>query len=305
MGSESDVDDLRFFLICFLECARRYVDNVNETSPDVISFSVLMDLEKVGLSNLAYDLVPTFYDLFHSHYPRISSCFLYLGIISTVYVLNYGWLHSSIYAIIKTMLPASATEKLIFVPSGEIQNYIPNHGKEQEWSAETCPIFSQFGRENYTIDTQLTRDIFMSLDAGPRSPSPVWYDAPTSPVLSHSSPALSKLVGEGRRKAVKSAADLQRLLRETEWRDAVGLDTLPRPPSSVRLSSLVMTPMEENEPVRKDAGSKRKDGRISRGVFEVVYAFWRRVLGRWTGRKGVCFLVAGSLMVFWWKKRLR
>jgi hypothetical protein len=65
-----DIDDLRYFLICFLECARRYIDHMNEMSADIISISVLMDLEKVGLKNLAYDLLPTFYDLFHMHYPR-------------------------------------------------------------------------------------------------------------------------------------------------------------------------------------------------------------------------------------------
>lgn len=68
----SDIDDLRYFLIFFLEIARKYINAINyDEGRNITSFSVLLDLKSVGMSNLSYDLFPTFYDLFHSHFPRI------------------------------------------------------------------------------------------------------------------------------------------------------------------------------------------------------------------------------------------
>lgn len=59
------------------------------------------------------------------------------------------------------------------------------------------------------------------------SDSDVWFDALENP--------------KSEFKAISSAADLQKFLREPSERDEHGLATLPRPPSSKTLSSLVIS----------------------------------------------------------------
>ena len=239
----------------------------------------------------------------------------------------------------------------MFVASGEIGKYIPLSsippgifvyhilnlpefgGVNQDiWTADTCPIFNKYGSETFHSTNPLVESIHHQLtrpDLDPaRSPSPVWYDAPTSPVAQEYESGQEDdrfsfgLLSYARRKSssshtVKSAADLQRMLRETGARDAAGLSTLARPPSSMRLSSLVTTPQTLSVAPSNEALDEKKGVKRITGWFGMVYSIWK-IFGRLVprgfgarrggGGKGsgaiVLIGVGSILLMYCWKKRI-
>lgn len=110
-----NVNDLRIFLVFFLEVSRKYISSLHLKNNTITTFSVILDLKSLGMSNLSYELFPTFYDLLHSQYPKI---------IGTVYVLNYSWVYSGIFSIVRTLLPKSATDKIKFLESAKVEEYL-------------------------------------------------------------------------------------------------------------------------------------------------------------------------------------
>jgi hypothetical protein len=52
------------------------------------------------------EMLPTLLSVGHNHFP---------GIFDAVYVVNAGWTHRSMWAIIKRVLPKSALDKIIFL----------------------------------------------------------------------------------------------------------------------------------------------------------------------------------------------
>ncbi|KAJ3224643.1 hypothetical protein HK099_008120 [Clydaea vesicula] len=284
------IDDLRMFLIFFLECSRKYIFSINRQrlrngQQQIVSFSVLMDLNLLGISNLGYDLIPTFNDLFNSHYPRM---------IATVYVLNYGWLHAGVWKIVKTMLPESATEKLVFLKKEEISKYLPVNqlslaygGEESEiWEISKDRIFNKFGLEEYIPLDQNIEMIFEKLTGNSFSTnlqvtckhtsytsqevcsptsesdrSEIWYDAHQEQELLnlHSEDELEYCHEMKFTDRVKSAADLQLLLRVPHNRDQHGLQTLPRPPSCKTLTSLILSPVNKSVPSKGKSGNRKRN----------------------------------------------
>ncbi|KAJ3111314.1 hypothetical protein HDU96_005802 [Phlyctochytrium bullatum] len=182
----------------------------NGIKPFVAQMCVILDLDGVGMANLNYELVPLLFDLFHRQYPQV---------FGTIYVLNYGWLHSGIWSILKTMLPADACKKLLFLTKEELKQHfhedvlLKEHGGSNAsiYTLETCPYFTTYQTDpspsqplNFPSPQLLAMlGKLNSLDADPTihhsaEDLDIWYDAPEYPV----SP-------------VKSAADLQTLLRSS------------------------------------------------------------------------------------------
>ncbi|KAI9321957.1 hypothetical protein BDR26DRAFT_345749 [Obelidium mucronatum] len=59
-------------------------------------------------------MMPILLSLFANHFP---------GIFGTLYVLNFGWLHSGIWSIVKRALSAEACKKLLFLTKEEMLEY--------------------------------------------------------------------------------------------------------------------------------------------------------------------------------------
>ncbi|KAI8849641.1 hypothetical protein BC829DRAFT_391284, partial [Chytridium lagenaria] len=156
--------------------------NVKEgLTPFVAQMCVILDLNGVGMGNLNYEVIPLLYDLFHRHFPQV---------FGTIYVLNYGWIHAGIWSILKAALPADACRKLMFLTKEELKEHffdeylLEEHGGRavHSFSLEACPYFNTY-----------------QSDPSPSQPF-------TSPHLHCYRP-------------VKSAADLQSLLRSSSYRN--------------------------------------------------------------------------------------
>ncbi|KAJ3414297.1 hypothetical protein HDV05_006746 [Chytridiales sp. JEL 0842] len=112
----------------------------------VTQLCAIVDLKGVGLSNLNLEVVPVLYDLFHRQFPQI---------FGTVYVLNFNWMHSGVWTLLKRMLTPEAAQKYLFLSPKELLSYfdsdslLPEHGgtsKEPPWTtAEACPYFAHYG----------------------------------------------------------------------------------------------------------------------------------------------------------------
>ncbi|TPX77703.1 hypothetical protein CcCBS67573_g01048 [Chytriomyces confervae] len=117
---------------------------VDVSKPALIhQLSVILDLEGVGLSNVNYEMMPVLFDLFKSHYP---------GIFGTLFVLNFGWLHSGMWSIVKTALSAEACKKLLFLTKREMSDHfdpqflLEEHGGLQPLiELKSNSIFQKYG----------------------------------------------------------------------------------------------------------------------------------------------------------------
>ncbi|KNC99961.1 uncharacterized protein SPPG_05333 [Spizellomyces punctatus DAOM BR117] len=218
-----DFEDLRWFFILAMEVARRVVQSINEevrkrrelgildeASDRIIAqISIIVDLEGVGLNNVKYDMIPLFHDLFSHHYPQT---------VGTVYVLNYGWIHSGIWSVLKTALPADATKKLMFLTTGELTAHISPENlptclggyEATPYSLTTCPVYTNFCHPNYhSTSPRISHQISLmdAEDEGYHEDEDIWYDAVEAPMT-----------------PCRSAADLQNLLRVSSGRNLHGMN---------------------------------------------------------------------------------
>lgn len=61
---------------------------------------------RAALISQEVELLPTLLAVGHNHFP---------GIFDAVYVVNAGWTHRSMWAVVKRVLPKSALDKIIFL----------------------------------------------------------------------------------------------------------------------------------------------------------------------------------------------
>ncbi|KAJ3121197.1 hypothetical protein HK100_012490 [Physocladia obscura] len=149
-----DADSAAFTaaLVHVLEVARRRIAYANRDSdshvPLVLNLAVIVDLEGVGLNNINYELMPAIISLFYSHYPSI---------FGVLYVLNFGWLHSGIWSVVKRALSKEACEKLLFLTKPEMPLYFdPSFLLEEHGGTNTVcespEIFEKFDRDTSPFD---------------------------------------------------------------------------------------------------------------------------------------------------------
>ena len=165
------------------------------------------------------DTIPLLYDIFQKHYPQL---------IGQVLVLNYGWLHAGIWAMIRPILTAEAQSRLVFIEHDRIEDYIDReciptdyHGTALNFNVEPeqCPILMSFGSLVPLFSDSLAfKDLFARLvDHSPlhfhtplSSHPDVFYDAPPMQELGRDSQTVPR--------TVRSAADLQSLLKGSSLR---------------------------------------------------------------------------------------
>ena len=118
---DNSIEDLRLCMLFTLEVARKWLHSLNHQSSLngrnelVTSVVLIVDLKGFGLSNMNYELIPLFLEIFRNHFPRL---------LGQVLVLNYGWIHSGIWGIIRSAMSAEAASRIRFVTSTELTEWI-------------------------------------------------------------------------------------------------------------------------------------------------------------------------------------
>nr|KAJ3421167.1 hypothetical protein HK105_004344 [Polyrhizophydium stewartii] len=308
----SEIEDLRQSVIFALEIMRRWIHSLNTNDPSLTPASassptdtecpplpasdleppqptlfqvlIVLDVKGFGVSNMNYELLPLFVELFQKHFPQL---------VGQAIVLNYGWIHSGIWSVVRTGLTADATARLRFISNDELDQFIPKanipsaFGGTNTMSSVSpfiCPIISTFGSTvppvhqtplharmlaQLSSDEDLVPDVDRDEDPGydpqSRAQSPlftigetgtdIWHDARSTFSYSSSAAALhdsnSALAAGQPPQMIRSAADLQALLRVQEFRSGSGLNRTPSTRSLTGLTgfaSLRMTALGDVTP---------------------------------------------------------
>ncbi|WFD02284.1 hypothetical protein MOBT1_000966 [Malassezia obtusa] len=107
--------ELKANIIASMDVMRRYLRHVNrrctKTAP-VLQSVLLVDVSEAGIFNFELELLPFLVDLFKNHYP---------GLFGAVYVVNYGWLQSGLWRMLKPVLPPKLLARLMFVDEEEVK----------------------------------------------------------------------------------------------------------------------------------------------------------------------------------------
>ncbi|CBQ68291.1 conserved hypothetical protein [Sporisorium reilianum SRZ2] len=123
--AENTLDQLKEYIVACMEIMRRYVADLYRTSIDssthpdtqpetVLQASIAVDLASSGMANLELELLPFLLDLLKNHVP---------GMVGAVYILNYGWIHAGMWAVIKRVLPQQALAKIFFPSHDELTEH--------------------------------------------------------------------------------------------------------------------------------------------------------------------------------------
>lgn len=91
------------------------------------------------------EIVPFLMDLLKNHFP---------GLCAAIFVLNYGWMYSGMWAIAKRMVPEKAISRIFFPSLSEISTFIEpaslpkEYGGENdyEFSWKSDPIMKRYGK---------------------------------------------------------------------------------------------------------------------------------------------------------------
>lgn len=114
-------EELRSHLLVVMEMCRKLVfylnmENSSEDSlPKVFQMSVLLDVQDFGFSQLNLGYLPCLREIFSGRFPQS---------FGSIYVLNYGWVHSGIWNVIKPLLTPETKEKLLFLDKKDLEKYI-------------------------------------------------------------------------------------------------------------------------------------------------------------------------------------
>ncbi|WFD43838.1 hypothetical protein MPSI1_002503 [Malassezia psittaci] len=106
--------ELKTIIIASIDVVRRYLRFVNRKCPQsgaVLQSVLVVDVSESGIFNFDLELLPFLLDLFKNHYP---------GLFGTVYVVNYGWLQSGLWRIMKPVLPPKFLARLMFVDKEQL-----------------------------------------------------------------------------------------------------------------------------------------------------------------------------------------
>ncbi|WFC99777.1 hypothetical protein MYAM1_002522 [Malassezia yamatoensis] len=106
--------ELKTIIIASIDVVRRYLRFVNRKCPQsgaVLQSVLVVDVSESGIFNFDLELLPFLVDLFKNHYP---------GLFGTVYVVNYGWLQSGLWRIMKPVLPQKFLARLMFMDKEQL-----------------------------------------------------------------------------------------------------------------------------------------------------------------------------------------
>ncbi|WWC57804.1 uncharacterized protein I303_100339 [Kwoniella dejecticola CBS 10117] len=186
--SDGKLDDLKSYAWWALEMVRRTLrdywvsghwSGTKRLGKGGEGLCVLVDANGAGYRNMEVELLPTLLSVGHNNFP---------GMIESVYVVNAGWTHRSMWNIVKRVLPKSALEKVAFLddkPSVEAvfdldklpQSYGGNH--PYTYSISHNPIYT-----NYSHHPSTDHPFLASRNSSYSSIAEIYYSAPNTPFRS-------------------------------------------------------------------------------------------------------------------------
>ncbi|GBC16053.2 major sperm protein [Rhizophagus irregularis DAOM 181602=DAOM 197198] len=197
------IDEVKKFIIYNAEVARRLLldKTMNSRDGPVLQYVILLDLKGAGVSTLDVELVPFTIDIMRHHFP---------GSAGAIFVLNYGWMYSGIWQILKRILPEESLNRIFFPSEQELWNYFDEEnvlteqgGKDTyEYDADTCEAYQIYGSPSpiLKLPKPLSRatsydslssihDIFYSAHNTPfhSRPSTPFFSRPATPISSRPS----------------------------------------------------------------------------------------------------------------------
>ncbi|SPO28228.1 uncharacterized protein UTRI_04627_B [Ustilago trichophora] len=151
--AENTLDQLKEYIVACMEIMRRYIADLYRSSSSqqqdddatVLQAAIAVDLASSGMANLELELLPFLLDLLKNHVP---------GMVGAVYVLNYGWVHAGMWAVIKRVLPQQALAKIFFPSHDEMRQHFDGknlpkcYGGELDISVESASndVLKKYGR---------------------------------------------------------------------------------------------------------------------------------------------------------------
>ncbi|GBC04362.1 hypothetical protein RclHR1_05640005 [Rhizophagus clarus] len=197
------IEEVKKFIIYNAEVARRLLldKTMNSRDGPVLQYVILLDLKGAGVSTLDVELVPFTIDIMRHHFP---------GSAGAIFVLNYGWMYSGIWQILKRILPEESLNRIFFPSEQELWNYFDEEnvlteqgGKDTyEYDSDTCEAYQIYGNPSpiLQLPKPLSRvtsfdslssihDIFYSAHNTPfhSRPSTPFFSRPATPVSSRPS----------------------------------------------------------------------------------------------------------------------
>ncbi|CAG8540554.1 14280_t:CDS:2 [Ambispora leptoticha] len=171
----------RYIMFC-AEVARKLMWDMTKQAKEfpVLQYSVLLDLKGAGVSSLDIELGHFMMDLARYHYPSS---------IAVTYVLNYGWMYSGVWQIVKRILPEESLGRIIFLSKQQEifqyidrENVLMEHGgdDEFEYDLDTCHTFQKYARPQPILKMPAPFSRAPSVE----SLHEMFYSAPSTPYQS-------------------------------------------------------------------------------------------------------------------------
>ncbi|GAA94558.1 uncharacterized protein L969DRAFT_47773 [Mixia osmundae IAM 14324] len=232
---DGSLDSLKEFIAFGWEIARRWLADLSRISlasstedeadgRPIIQLVVIVDLAGAGMSNLEVELLPYFIDLLKKHFP---------GMVSAIFVVNYGWMYSGMWQVAKRVLPQPALDRILFPSSDELADFfepdhlLTQHGGTVRYDYDAAnPILVKYGKPAYSSATT-------SPHASPHSSRPpsrstsyesiyeVFYSAPGTPWASRPTTPTSSAL------PLPSADGHRGLTSRPSWLSMTSLATSP------------------------------------------------------------------------------
>ncbi|KAF8740198.1 hypothetical protein AX14_008379 [Amanita brunnescens Koide BX004] len=128
-------DAIRPWVLHVFELLRLNLERLNGnvgTNP-VLQYIVLLDLDGLLLQNLNIELVAW---TIREVIPRFP------GMLAGVFILNYSWTHSSLWNVVKRVLPPAALSRVFFPTSQELLHYFTPSSLPEDYGG-TLPFLTQ------------------------------------------------------------------------------------------------------------------------------------------------------------------
>ncbi|WWC85533.1 uncharacterized protein L201_000397 [Kwoniella dendrophila CBS 6074] len=195
--SDGKLDDLKLYAWWALEMIRRVLRDywVRGNWSKNTNFGkggeglcVLVDANGAGYRNMEVELLPTLLSVGHNHFP---------GMIESVYVVNTGWTHRSMWNVVKRILPRSALEKVAFLDDKPSLEAVFDLDKlPQEYGGNNSYTFSPAHNTIYSYyshHSSTDHPFLASRNSSYSSIADIYYTVPNTPARSRRNSSAANL----------------------------------------------------------------------------------------------------------------
>ncbi|CAO3668581.1 unnamed protein product [Umbelopsis ramanniana] len=169
------LDNIKPLLIYVMETARKMTLDLTKQReldgmqcPLTSQMAVVIDIKSAPFLPLDAELPGVLMDIMDNRYP---------GFVGSVYILNYGWMYSGLWQMIKLLLSEDAKSRISFPSTAEVLNYISSESllsdlggaDDYEWSLESDLTLQKYAMKS-TMDNLSSKHI--TITEPPSSPIP-------------------------------------------------------------------------------------------------------------------------------------